>query len=105
MKHKDILYILISSLVLVIAWIGFNIYHIAKTTSINEDLQLQIIPINPQFDTATIQKLKTRIQVTPINTLEIVSPTPQAPTPAPIKPIPAITQATQFDIPVTRIGQ
>ncbi len=58
--QKDILYISISSCILVILWVGFNIYHAHVTSTIEPDLQLQIQPIEPRFDSEVIQNLKTR---------------------------------------------
>lgn len=64
-KQRDILYILISSLVVVIFWIVSNIVHIWATTTVSEELQLQLTPINGTFDTDTLNKLKSRAHVTP----------------------------------------
>ncbi|HSW48238.1 MAG TPA: hypothetical protein VLG67_04110 [Candidatus Saccharimonadales bacterium] len=64
--QKDILYISISSFVLVALWIGFNLYHAHVTSTITPDLQLKIVPIDPKFNTDVIQKLKTRQQITPL---------------------------------------
>ncbi len=65
-KQKDILFILISSFVVVVAWIGFNIYHIKVTSTVNEHVQSQLNPINPTFDQETIQELKTREDINPL---------------------------------------
>lgn len=79
--QKDILYISISSFILVVAWVSFNIYHTYTTTTISEDLQMQIIPIDRDFDTTTIQQLQTRSKVAPFNEVKDplinVTPTPQ----------------------------
>lgn len=75
--QKDILYITISSFILVVAWVGFNLYHTYTTTTISEDLQMQIIPIDRDFDTTTIQQLKKRTKVAPFNEIKnTTSPTP-----------------------------
>lgn len=78
--QKDILYITVSSFILVIAWIAFNIHHALTTTTISEDLQVQIEPISPDFDMQTIQNLKTRTQVAPINQVSnpVVTGQPEA---------------------------
>ena len=92
-------------------------------------MQVQITAINPDFDRATIQKLKSRKQVVPISTLsgkakveDTITPspsevppadnalTPSTITPAPSAVVPAPTQATQpqptiSNIPVTVNGQ
>ena len=56
------------------AWIGFNLYDTWVTTTITPEMQIQINPIDPNFDTATLQKLKSRKQVSPINTLSSKTP-------------------------------
>lgn len=64
-KQKDILFILISSFILVVAWVSFNIYHIYVTSTINQHIQFQLTPINPNFDQQTMQQLKTREDINP----------------------------------------
>lgn len=63
MKKKDIIFILVSGFFLVIAWIGFNIYHNSKTSTIPEATSIQITPITPSFDQKTIKEIKTRRNV------------------------------------------
>ena len=98
-KQKDILFIFISSFIVVAAWIGFNLYHIWATTTVSEDLQVELTPIAPAFDSQTMGQLKTRENINPIfeNTATpSATPTPvqlaiptaapvvqQTPTPAP----------------------
>ena len=59
----DILFLSISFFAIVVLWIASNLYHTWVTTTISDDLQLQIVPIAPKFDTATIEKLKTREKI------------------------------------------
>lgn len=66
MKRKDILLLLIPSLVFVLAWMGFSVYHSYINSTISEALNTQILPINPNFDTTTISALKNRTHVNPI---------------------------------------
>lgn len=66
MKQKDILFILISTVVIVIVWIVFNFIHNFTTSTIPENLATQIIPIAPNFDIKTIEKLKTRRIISPL---------------------------------------
>lgn len=78
--QKDIFYISLSSFILVVAWVGFSVYHKWTTTTISEDLQMQLTPIDATFDTQVIQKLKSRLNVTPmyevINTTTNTTPSP-----------------------------
>ncbi len=64
--QKDILYISISSFILVVVWIGSNIYHAHVTSTITPDLQIKILPIDPDFDASTIQNLKSRERIIPV---------------------------------------
>lgn len=80
--QMDILYLSISMFVIVVIWIGFSLYHNYVTSTISEDLQLKITPIDGSFDTATIQKIKSRVNVVPLYQLNAsssanVSPTPE----------------------------
>jgi hypothetical protein len=63
--EKDILFIIISSFVLTVIWIGFNLYHKWVTTTIAPDVQVQIEPISSDFDLATLEKLKSRVKIAP----------------------------------------
>lgn len=78
MKRKDVLLLLIPSLIFVLAWMSFSIYHSFINSTISEALNVQILPINPTFDTKTISSLKQRTHVNPIyevNPSLIISPT------------------------------
>jgi len=99
--QKDILFIFISSFIVVVAWIGFNLYHIWATSTVTPDLQLELTPISPVFDPTTMQQLTTRENIEPLfesqknpNTL---SPTPIVNTPVPsqnplVSPPPPVSQ-------------
>lgn len=101
-KHKaqkDILYIAISSFILVVLWIGFNLYHAHATSTIEPVLQLQIKPIDSSFDTSVIQKLKSRQNVQPIyefgnaSSAANISPTPTTQEPS------SSTESAELSIP------
>lgn len=70
MKQKDLLILLISAFLLVIAWIIFSVYHNSITSTIPQNLNIQIVPINPDFDSKTIEKLKERKNIMPVYTAE-----------------------------------
>lgn len=63
--QKDLVFLTISMFITVFLWIASNIYDAYVTTTINETLQLQIIPIDGKFDVDTIQKLKIREVIQP----------------------------------------
>lgn len=75
MKKKDILFIIISAFILVIAWISFNIYHNAITSTIPEATNIQIAPIPKTFDIKTLDELKKREKIAPIFEIQ-TSPIP-----------------------------
>src|SRR5258708_7201881 len=60
MKRKNILIWLWSLVILVIFWIGFSIYHNYVTSTISQDIQQDIIQIQPTFNTNALEKLKDR---------------------------------------------
>lgn len=65
MKPKEVLFITVSIFIVVIAYIGFNIYHNYKISTISPALSIQIAPIDPSFDTRTIKEAKKRNKITP----------------------------------------
>ena len=100
MKQKDILFIFISSTVVVAAWVGFNLYHKWVTTTISPDLQIQISPIESNFDRDTIEKLKQRTHISPAYEIgggmklsPTQQPTPSA-SPTPVEQQSAVEQPT-----------
>lgn len=65
--QREFFYITLSIFIVTAAWVGFNIYNTAVTSTISSDLQIQIIPISAGFDTVTINTLRSRIQVSPLS--------------------------------------
>lgn len=113
MKQKTLILILSSIFILVIIWIILNIYHNSITSTISEALSIKIIPINPNFDSNTIEKLKNRKKVSPLfentsiteeNNVGTITPLPTT-TPEQISPTitpyasPTIIQETQSPTP------
>jgi hypothetical protein len=94
MKQRETYVLLISALILVVFWIGFSIYHGSVTSTIPATLNIQIIPINPAFDTKTISDIKTRPEVTPLYQLEQSS----------VEPEPAIENPTTLPTPAATAG-
>lgn len=87
--QKDVLFLSISMFVIVALWVGFNIYHAWATSTISEDLQMQIIPIEASFDTDTLNNLKTREKIEPLIELSAqVSASPAAEETTTITPTP-----------------
>jgi hypothetical protein len=63
--QKDLVFLTVSMFITVCLWIGFNIYDAYVTSTINETLQIQIIPINGKFDVDTLEQLKNRTVIQP----------------------------------------
>ncbi|MCL5438674.1 MAG: hypothetical protein M1268_01655 [Patescibacteria group bacterium] len=105
MKKREIIFLLISSVVLVVFWIIFSIYHNFATSTIPETLNVQTSAINPNFDTKTIDMLKKRQQITPVFEFKKgLSETNSAtgsptiittPTPSVVLQLESVTQGTQ----------
>ena len=78
MKHKDIILLLVSAFFLVIAWVTFNVYHNSVVSTTAEVLKKEILPISPNFDEKTINKLKQRNRISPTYDLGNISATKTA---------------------------
>jgi len=82
MKQKEIALLVGSTFIIVLAWIIFNIYHSANTSTIPDAVAIQVAPINPNFDIDTVQELKKRNKIDPALSFEkvadesFVTPTP-----------------------------
>ena len=81
MKRNDIFYILIPGFILIFAWIAFNIYHNAITSTIPATTIEEIASIPGTFDMQTLEKLKKREAVLPVFEIKI-SPSPASTTAA-----------------------
>lgn len=88
MKHKDIILLLSSIFIIIIAWVGFSIYHNLAASTTPEGLEKVALPIKTVFDEPKINRLKERRQVSPL--YEFDRPTP---TPTPTIPIPTPTES------------
>lgn len=100
MKQKDVLFLLISSAILAVIWIIFNIIHTSLTSTITESVGQELNPIARTFDQKTLDTLKKRQKVTPVEAITIipsVTPTPTPPAITPVTPISSgsATVATQ----------
>lgn len=86
MKQKQIAIILIPVFILTVIWLVSNVYHSYVSSTIEVPVADQIIPIDGKFDTATLDQIKSRTQVNPLNEIQ---PEPsenpsETPTPTPI---------------------
>lgn len=83
MKQNQVVLLVGSAFIIVLAWIIFNIFHSANTSTIPDAVTIQVAPINPNFDINTIQELKKRTKIDPALSFEkvaveslTISPTP-----------------------------
>lgn len=60
MNQKNFFIIAVFTLITVLGWIAFTLYHVRVTSTVSQDLQKQVEPIAPQFNTAVIQALKSQ---------------------------------------------
>jgi hypothetical protein len=67
-RQREIIIVIISMFIVSFAWIGFDLYHNAVTTTISAPLQEDIKPIPPTFDSQVIQNLKSRHYSDPVYT-------------------------------------
>lgn len=77
MKQKDILLFIVPTLIIVIAWIIFNLYHTSTTTENDQTTTSTVIAISPNFDTKVIDELKKRenvVAATEISVSNVVLP-------------------------------
>lgn len=73
-KQNEIILLLTSILIMSLFWIGFNLYHNAKTSTINASLEEAIMPISPNFASSVITQLKNRHYIAPEYSIERASP-------------------------------
>lgn len=81
-QQKEVLFLLVLLFIGVVGWVAFSLYHTWQTSTISNDLQVQIEPIPANFDTAVIQKLQQRTQITPADTIQGQVAAPSSSTPA-----------------------
>ena len=94
MKQKDLLFILLSSTLVVALWIAFSVLHAILSSTITATIAFDIAPINSSFDTKTLATLKKRHVINP-QTIVALSPTPtQTPTVVPITPVSPLQSLT-----------
>jgi len=65
-RQNDLLLLAISIFVIVVIWIGTNLYHAFVTSTITETQNIQVTPIDPHFDREVLEKLKSRTVVDPL---------------------------------------
>lgn len=90
MNRKDAYLLVITTSILILAWIVITIFNSANNSTIDDNLTTQIVPIQPTFDEKTINLLKGRTQVVPQNTLENTDEASTAATPT-VEPTPEDT--------------
>ena len=82
MRKQQLIFLLSSTFLLVLAWISFNIYHNTVTSTIPASLGAQILPIPPTFDNSIINKIKSRKKIEPVYELKTALSPTSSPTPS-----------------------
>jgi hypothetical protein len=76
MKQKNITTIIVLLFILTIIWIGGSFWYSAKTSTISDDINKDIAPIDPNFDIKTIDELRSREKIIPMYDLETTTSAP-----------------------------
>lgn len=94
MKQQQLVLLFLYTLIIIIAWIAFNLYNKSATSTITQEQQTQITPLNPAFNEQTIEKLKIRENITPSYQLPVgITQTIPSPTPPSLANQPATNEA------------
>lgn len=78
MKEKNIMFILVSSGIVTIAWIAFTFHHTLVTSTLEPDLQEKLKTISDRFNESAIDAILNRREVTPTYELSGVASDPDA---------------------------
>ena len=90
----------IFTIITILAWIGFDLYHIRVTSTIPAVVEEIIVPLDPALDTETINLIKTKVDFADFATGQKTA-TPSAltsPTPQLIEPTPTSTSSAQLNL-------
>lgn len=66
--RRDTLLLSILTFVTTVAWIAFDIHHAYVTSTIQQEVEAQLVPITPTFDQSTLKRLKQRRDIAPLET-------------------------------------
>lgn len=66
MTQRQLLLFSLYTFIIIIAWVGFNLYNSSVTSTISEQQNIQVTPIDPVFSDKIIEKLKTREDISPL---------------------------------------
>jgi len=92
-KSKDLVIILFLTFLAVIVWIGMGVYHNLNSSTIDEQLSIQVQPISPTFDNSTIAQVKQRQAVDPLYDIESATSSSSS-----RAPVPTITTSPESGI-------
>lgn len=92
MGRRDAFIISILTFITAVAWIAFDVYHASVESTIPTEVESQLAPITPKFDTSVIEKVKKRQNVEPLDSgsIKVVVPT-QTPSSSPAAAILSIS--------------
>lgn len=61
--NQDILILSILTLITVLTWIAFDVLKTWRKTTVPKVLKEQLAPLNPNFDTETLESLKQKLSI------------------------------------------
>jgi hypothetical protein len=99
---KNLAYLAAFTTFVVLVWIALTIYNIFNASTINSNVTEQIIPISPNFNTQTIDGLRSRIQIRVDLGQDIATQSAQ-PTPTISLPTPTQSQSITLPTPTNSI--
>ncbi len=97
MKQKYFLFISILTFIVVVAWIGFDLYHTSITSTIDQTLSFQILPITPEFDASVLETLQKRETILSVASLESTPASDAAEQEVEPSPTPEVTIDTESE--------
>lgn len=71
MYEKNFAIVLLSITIVVIAWVGFSVYHSFVTSTLDNSLTTQIMPIRKNFNPQVLDLLRQRMSTQPTYELDM----------------------------------
>lgn len=98
---KNLAYLSAFTTFIVLVWISVSIYNTIHSSTVSQNESVQIVPIEPSFNTAVISSLTNRIQV-PVDLSEQIASSSSIQTPQTVvpgisaqpSPVPQLTPST-----------
>lgn len=92
MGRRDVLLLSFLTFITAIAWIVFDVYHASVTSTIPQEVETQLAPVTPKFDTEVIEKIRRRENIEPFGSENAIVPVKTTTSSATITPRPIGTE-------------